>query len=491
MEELELKFEVPKASVASLRAALLEHGARPLTLHARYYDSADDVLAAHGMALRLRREGPRWVQTLKAAGASAVSRFEHGVTLDVDRDAEPDVDPTRHAAAAPSALQDVLARLRDGTPLLERYRCDVVRLACDLHLPDAVVEMALDLGEIGAGARTLAVSELELELEEGRREALFELGAAWAGVGGLWLDVRSKSERGLRLARGEAGGPPVYAAAVGLDRHMGGGTLLRAVLLSALEQVLGNASEAAAGSGGEEHVHQLRIGLRRLRTALRELGALSARIDARWDGVLAEAARSLGALRDQQALANAVEPLLQGAGAPTTRWAMPAQEADAGAAVRQPALQRVLVEILGLACSDAAADAPVPAGEARSLVEQRLQRLHRRLRRAAKDFEALPREQQHRARKRLKRLRYLAEFVAPLWPHHHAERYLSRLERAQDALGRHNDIAVAADHFGRDGQADPRSLFAAGWLGAHLQWTAHECRRELGRVTDTVRFWRG
>jgi hypothetical protein len=69
------------------------------------------------------------------------------------------------------------------------------------------------------------------------------------------------------------------------------------------------------------------------------------------------------------------------------------------------------------------------------------------------------------------------------------DRYLSRLRPAQDALGAHNDVAVAADFFKRDTQQDARSWFAAGWLQAHLAVTAGSARKALRAIDDDLRFW--
>src|SRR5690606_36254853 len=92
--EFELKFLVPRASRAAVRAVLAERGAALATHHlvARYFDTADRRLARAGLSLRLRREGRRWVQTLKAGSEGALARFEHEVL-------RPDasLDPALHA----------------------------------------------------------------------------------------------------------------------------------------------------------------------------------------------------------------------------------------------------------------------------------------------------------------------------------------------------------------------------------------------------------
>ena len=79
--ELELKFQVPEAALPAVVAALKAAGARKTPLRAQYFDTADALLGRSRMALRLRLEGRRWVQTLKAEGDSAVHRLEDNVRV--------------------------------------------------------------------------------------------------------------------------------------------------------------------------------------------------------------------------------------------------------------------------------------------------------------------------------------------------------------------------------------------------------------------------
>ena len=70
------------------------------------------------------------------------------------------------------------------------------------------------------------------------------------------------------------------ATAPAFRRDATGAQIVVAVLQSCLNQILPNASELAAASGDSEHIHQLRVGIRRLRTALRELDGLTDAFDA-------------------------------------------------------------------------------------------------------------------------------------------------------------------------------------------------------------------
>ena len=475
MHELELKFQVPASLRPSLEQELRCHGGRRTRLLARYFDTPDGLLGRQLLSLRLRREGRRWVQTLKAAGRNAVHRLEHEVVLRVAAGSEPALDIARHdGTPAGERLRQVLADA-GAPPVVERFTTDIHRLAARLPAGDGIVEAALDVGAIRAGDRALPVCEVELEHVEGDRAAIFELARGWRAHGGLWLDTRSKAQRGGIQADGREFGLPVKARLPVLTSDMSGHALTRAAVSATLDQVLGNVSEIGAGSADvAEHVHQLRVGLRRLRTALRELGPLTDGIDPAWEPRLAESFGQLGAIRDDETVAAAVRPLLEQAGAPRLAWQPASAGADAAAIVRDAHFQDTLLSLLRWSLEDETAG-PVQrtADDTRAHVRQRLSSLHRQVSKAGRRFLSLPTEDQHRTRKRLKRLRYLKQ-----------------LTPAQDALGHHNDVVVATDRFRSDAEQDPRSFFAAGYLLAHQAQTALQAHEALAEVDGARKFWK-
>ena len=91
MTEFELKFEIPLAKLKGVAVAMLEGKATRQRLQASYFDTADRALAAHGIVVRLRKEGRRWVQTAKGPTADLLERLEQNVAL-----------PSQSAAAMPA-----------------------------------------------------------------------------------------------------------------------------------------------------------------------------------------------------------------------------------------------------------------------------------------------------------------------------------------------------------------------------------------------------
>ena len=124
-------------------------------------------------------------------------------------------------------------------------------------------------------------------------------------------------------------------------------------------------------------------------------------------------------------------------------------------------------------------------------MSRRLERLHRRLQRDAKRFEQLDDGARHTVRKRLKRLRYLSELVAPLYRSGRVKRFLGMLEPAQDELGRYMDLVVATTLAHEVvGGGDARAWFNVGWLKAQLPHAVERCGKSLRGVVDADPFWR-
>ncbi|HSI59750.1 MAG TPA: CHAD domain-containing protein, partial [Ideonella sp.] len=212
-----------------------------------------------------------------------------------------------------------------------------------------------------------------------------------------------------------------------------------------------------------------------------------------WEAPLAAAFAELGEVRDRETVTGAVAAQLNAAGAPVIVLPPPAKvPADPVATVRSAAFQGVLLDLLGFTLAagedDGAAEGASP--KPRKAVSAKLARLHRQVARDGARFDALEEAAQHRVRKRLKRLRYLAEVVGGLFEARAVKHYLAQLRPAQDALGEHNDAWVALAMY-RDAaqQGHAEAWFAVGWLQARLPMTVKVCGKALAKVSDASRFW--
>lgn len=483
--EIELKFQVPAAARAGVRRALATATAQTVHLRAAYFDTADQRLAAAGLALRLRQEGRRWVQTLKSRGDGVMERLEHEVVLPAQRGV-PTLDPARHADTPVG--RRLLQLLADGTPLQERYRTEMQRLLRRVRSSGATVEIAFDSGRIAAGAVSLPVCELEFELVAGPPQPLLALADRWVQRHGLWLDVRTKSERGHRLGLGLSQVPATAALPMRLAAGASPAQAVAAMLQAALAQALPNAAELGAGSGTAEHLHQLRVALRRLRTVLRLLAPWSAdaatalALERSWR----EPFQRLGTLRDADVLATVLAPAFASVDAPP--WTAPASPAgaDPAAVVHDPRFTQLLLQTLQLALAEPPAAQPPLAEAAAALLKP----AWRHLRADAAAFASAAAPERHRLRRRMKWLRYAMEFLLPVLPAKPSRQALEALREALDALGASNDVQVALDLLRTLPEPGAAIWFARGWLLAQQAPLERRTLRRLAPLADLRRFWR-
>lgn len=309
------------------------------------------------------------------------------------------------------------------------------------------IEVALDRGKIVAGERSEVICELELELLEGPVAELFT--AALALQGGLPLhpEAASKAERGYRLAA-ETPLAPVRATNATLEMGMTSVGVFRSTAFSCLGQLQGN-ERGVRETDAPEFIHQARVAMRRLRSAIRLWRPLLpadyvSNFDPRWRAL----ANQLGDTRNWDVfITEILPPILRAfpehgdvrrlAGAAKTHLA--ACRKLAKAAMASPDYSRLLLEF-------SAATVALPESRKPPLAAFAPRSLNKRAKRVAalatETKDANP-EARHALRVALKRLRYALEFFAPLFPARRLQRYHESAAGLLDLLGRMNDIVVA------------------------------------------------
>jgi triphosphatase len=532
--ETELKFQVPAASRQALRRAVATATAQTTRLQAVYAETADLRLAQAGLALRLRKEGRVWVQTLKGRGDGLLNRLEHEVPLPPQRGA-PSLDVQRHAGTpAGEVLFKVLAQGGDSqamASLRPLYRTDIRRLHRRLRVGGAVIEIAYDVGHIFAfnangadadtdadadadadaavGEHSVVVDEIEFELVSGPATALVSLAQKWVQRFDLWWDSRTKSERGLRLALGKTQVPAVKTQLPLLAAETAPAAVWQSALQATLAHALPNAAEIASGTATPEHLHQLRVALRRLRTVLRLLAPWSGDAATAQAALALEAAwrrpfANLGVVRDADVLLT-LQPQLAAAGAPEFLWPATASTDtdDVGAMLRSASFADLLLRCLALALAPpaeprAAASASAPAGSDELGVDPDLQAAARAVLRSAwrqvladaQAFAHATTEARHRTRRRLKRFRYVFEILMPLFKRKPSQRLLKAVCAALDALGALNDLQTAQMVCRVQAAHDARAWFAVGWTSARQEVQLIRATDAMHQLADASQPWR-
>lgn len=515
--EVELKLELAKAGQQKLKGTPAPEGfaaerAVTRTLRSIYFDTPDQALRRAKWSLRVRRIGRKWVQTVKAGT---------GVTGGMSRPREAEVEV---AGPAPDltlilepAMREGLWQLIDGQPLAPVFET-AMRRTIRIYTRESdgsTIEMALDAGEIVAGERRQALFEAELELKSGDPAALFALAGSLPALASARFSRLSKAGRGYALAAGEqplAG--PVNAVEASLAADMAIGPAFCAILLSCMDQIAGN-RDAVLDSDAPEGPHQLRVGLRRLRSALKvHHRLLDPEIRKELDGAARDLALAVGELRDLDVLVEEiVEPamavarlgpdtvLLDDAG--LVRH-VEAARLSARRALRDqlsgPAVNELLFRLGALAHGAAwREDGLEPAtATVGTFAVEALEKRWKSAARLAARMDELTLEERHDLRKELKKLRYAVEFFRSAFPARKVKPFLARLKTLQDVFGYLNDVAMAGKLAGMVAAVDRKppveTALAAGFvLGWHEARAAHafENARTLWDETKrTRRFWR-
>lgn len=499
-DEIELKLAIAPESRTRLGRLPLVRDHRVGTTISRvqksvYFDTPDLTLARAGVTVRLRQGGGGPVQTVKTAGERVSGLFNR-------REWEWRLNgPSLDTAVLASTGLGVFASPSVLTTLEPCFVTDIRRSLTILAGPGWRIEMALDRGEIQAGERTAPVSEVELELREGASIHLFALARHIAQAIPVRLLPHSKSDRGHALAANRPA-TAVKATAPALDPGMTLSDAFRAIAHNCLHHLLAN-QDALRERGDGEAVHQMRVALRRLRSAFRifrpmlagqELDALRPRLG--W--LLSQ----LGPARDAEVfLAEIIAPVVErhpGHAALTTlreRWRVECQDhlAMAQTAVADPRFSLLLLDLGAWVEAGEWQASPLAGQPLAPFAAKVLNRLARRLRRAGgKRPDRLPPADLHRVRIAGKHLRYAGEFFAALYGKR-ARDTLTVLARLQDTLGEINDIAVAGPRLAAChhlGDAAWAAGLVTGWHEARRPELLATARTLWGELHRRRRFWR-
>ena len=484
--ETELKLEVAPGQLAALRSHALFAGAAPSKrLSSTYFDTLDNALHHAGVSLRVRQVDGGRVQTIKAetqgARAGLFERFEWEAPVEGDT---PDL-------SLPGG--DLVRKLAgDGSaPDLEpRFTVVVERAARVMEEGGSRLEVTLDEGHVEAPGLRAPLIEVELELQDGREEDLLKVARRLLADVPLRLAVRAKSEAGYELI-GD-GGAFAKAAPVQLDRAMTSAGAFVAIGSNCLLHLLRN-ERLVRDRRAPEAVHQARVALRRLRAAMSmfkdQFGDLES---ARLKDEMKRVASAMGEARDldvfePQLHAEGVEPEEMEALTAAFLRRREAAYDRAVAALSDPAFVRLTFDLLDWLHAGAWRETPAAQRPVIELAAAELKRRRKKLRTRGPKLHKLDPEARHRLRIQAKKLRYGAEFFAPLAQgakgRRRAEALVEALKPVQDALGEMNDVAAQGRLVRRicDGAA-PGAAFAAGAISARRAREGRNLLRDAERA---------
>ncbi len=505
-QECEIKLDGPQESLDSAFASLMKdaEGAAPArNLSSVYFDTPGSALWSRGIVLRVRKSQGRFIQTLKwSDGPNTASDTRNELEVKCPG-GEPEIDLFGQEVAAELQL------LTGGAPLIPHFSTQIRRRTIDIAIASSKIEVALDIGNIIDGKSKVPVREIELELKQGEAADLYAFAEQLSAAYNLRLGLLTKSQRGFGLAADDkiavrrAQSPP-------LDSDMRLDDLIGASLTECLDHFVLN-WPALLQSDNAEAIHQMRVGIRRLRAVLKLFHRTIPHpkfLAFRTDGK--EIAAALGDARDTDVFISMLErgPFKYCAHDESVdAFIQAAQErreegyGRAHAMLAAPQTTRFVLELRSFIARHGwqeglEAQHLMSLGQpAAKLAAHALHKLDRKARKSGQTLEAMSGELRHELRIILKNIRYCAELFRELFEHPGtARKYVRVAGQFQDALGVFNDGLVANTIIADiERRAGPKSARAAGIVTG---WTARgQAEADAGLIDQfnsfkkVKRFW--
>ena len=439
-----------------------------------YYDTPNMDLQRRDMGLRLRQKGNQWIQTVKygqsaGAGLNARAEFEHithGPALELANIADLDA-------------RNFLCDDKIATRLQPAFTTRVQRTLWEIEDKQGnIVEVCLDVGHVSCDDRSAVVNEVEVELKQGKLEAMFAVALTLAKTFPLLPQPRSKAERGARLFT-QTPIKPEGAKLPELTPDMSPIEARRLIKMECLRHLQANLPWVGQGDD-MEFIHQARVAIRRMRSANKAFAALPD--DATWNRLengLQALAQMLGDVRDRDVLVHEtlarIEPAFEGKiPLHVVQQALLQQREEliqkVRTAMHSPRIGTLLLHLLAWLHvdhpEDSAADGVALKDFAHAALDKRLASVEK----FAKRWEKLDEPERHTLRKHVKKLRYSAEFFSSLYPQARVKKFLGSYRDVQEALGLMNDAVVSRELLQQLAVQQPAVAFAAG---AAAGWEEH------------------
>jgi len=445
--ETEMKLSLSARAASQLRRHVLLLGvpSQGQLLINTYYDTPDCRLRSERLIVRYRQQGGEWLLGVKTAAQLSGGLAQRQEWECPGRPGEFDFSHVDQ-----SAVRDLLESLRDQ--LQPAFVTRFQRHTWLLQPREGVrIELALDRGTIEASGRRQPIREVELELLSGAIGDLFDLAVALQASLPLHPEARSKSDRAYRLMLDT---PMIAAKAlpVAIDASLSSISAFRRIALSCVNQLQSN-EQGILATDAPEFVHQARVSIRRLRSAIRVWQRhLPAPFVARFDPLWQELARHLGGVRNWDVFLADTAPVLSAAFADRAedqakieslfryaRRRCTSNRQAARAAFKSATYSRLLLDF-------SAALQALPEAKRGSLgdfVPAWLNKSTQRVKQRAAEAQQGGDDARHRLRLAFKQLRYALEFFSPIFAGPELQNYHQSLTALQEQLGHQNDLAVA------------------------------------------------
>jgi triphosphatase len=503
--EIELKLSIANLDTRRLRKliATFDCTAKPVIhkLITVYYDTPSLSLLNAGISFRVRKVSGQWIQSVKAAGGSLAGLHQRMEWESPIANNHPDF-----TKIFDTSLLKLFSDQEIPSLLKPIFESDVQRTAWQLFFVNGdKVELVIDKGQLTGNKICEPISEIELELKNGHVGRLFDLALEIQKVATISMENRSKAERGYNFYRINL--PEVlYASPPSLSKNNNVISAFKKIAWECIQHFQGNQDMVLHGADIEA-VHQMRVALRRLRSAfslfrviIESNESIALLIDLKWLSNL------LGHARDLDVFITETVPRLlmrfeNHAGLMKLHDIALASQIEAYAEVRTAlSSQRYQCLILTLAawleneCRQKNAN-NCKRVKVLKFATDALTNRHKKLLNTGRRLTHMHPKERHVMRVNVKKLRYASEFFTCLYGLKKSQSFIRSVSKLQDDLGLLNDITntevllknlVGADS---DPLLDQALYFFMGWSASNATHNEMKLDKSWRKFSKQKPFW--
>lgn len=501
--EIELKLAIDKQYVSRLSnqpVVIHKSVGKPSShkLTSIYFDSPDLKLMDAGVTLRVSHTSSGWIQTIQLSGSSCIGlhqRLEWNAPIASNHpDFTKIVDPT---------LVRIFPNNKLRRSIIPIFKTEIHRTSWLLVFNnDDQVEVAFDLGRLIVNDREEMISEIKLKLKSGNVGRLFDLALELQDAIPLNIENLTQAQRGYAYYRDNS--PHVIKAQLPvLTRKMNANIAFKEIVWECINQLQLN-QNVVLHTSDIEGVHQMRIALRRLRSAFSLFKLILGHkkcafilSELKWLSDILGKARDIDVLLTQT-LPTITTQFKHHQGLLILQQLALKRQLKVYGFIRETLLSQRYNCLLLTICSWLENERWKETKKHYKLLTvatRTLNKFHKQLLRHNGNLTDMSPEYRHATRIASKKLRYAAEFFMSLYPAKDCAKFIKLLAQVQECLGQINDIIVAEKLLDelKGPQPDAQSEEA---IHLFKQWNTSAATHNIAKInpiwkqlTTTKPFW--
>jgi inorganic triphosphatase YgiF len=501
--EIELKLTFDKQYVSRLcKHPIITHKSvsKPFThkLSYIYFDSPDLKLMDTGAILHVSHTSGSWIQTIQLSGNTCIGLHQRMEWHYPIASGYPDFT---------KIVEPILVRafpnLKQRRSIIPIFKTEIQRTCWQLAFKNGDhIEVALDLGRLIIDDKEEVISEIQLRLKSGNVSRLFDIALQLQDTIPLTIENFTQAQRAYAYYRKS---PPQVSKAQlpTLTRKMNANIAFKEIVWECMHHLQRN-QNVIMQTSDIEGVHQMRIALRRLRSAFNLLKIIMGHkkcafilSELKWLSHILGKARDIDVLLTQT-MPSVSNQLIHHQGLLILQQLAFNRQIKCYGFIREALLSQrynCLLLTIGSWLEHEKWKETKKHYKLISVATRTLNKFHKQLLRHNNQLNDMSPEQRHASRIASKKLRYAAEFFSSLYPGKNCTQYIKTLMQIQDCLGQINDMNVAEklldelNHPRQDAQAKEAIELFKQFNASAVTKNITKINPIWMRLTTTKPFW--